>query len=599
MILEKLFDFAKNQMELPPGMYSEQKIRWVIDLNLDGTRNGQFVPWGGDTKANKRGEPIVVPFIGRTVGVKPKLLADSVEYVLGVGRPDSKPDRVADCHQQFKALIQKCSAIAQEPKLIAVQTFLNNWNPNQLSECLPDGFKIEKFDASENMTFRVDGVVLADARMKLKSIEQFWADYTSGADDGAKEPAPIMTCLITGEPSEVAQRMPVLIKGLIGGQPSGTALVSANSDPFTSYGLKNSLSSPISRDAAEKFAKALNHLLADEKTRLYVGSTAYVFWTRKKTEFDPIGFLKAPDSQAVKNLIESPMSGSQVHSDTDDQFYALSLSASMARSVVRDWLETTIPNVRENLKRWFIHQKMVDGYGAEGRSFSVYALAASAYRDPSKEMQPTVPTALIRHALGGGRLPEDLLVKMVRRNRAEQEVTYPRAVLIKLVLISQGKLNMIDMDALNLNPQLEPQENTAYQCGRLLAELEAIQRTAQGNTNATLVDRYYGAASSTPAKAFAPLMRGVQNHLSKLRKNSPGLYKLCDQHLEEIMSNFPEKKFPSTLAMREQAIFSLGYYHQRAANRAAIAKAKADKAEKAAEKATPNQLGSSIDSPSP
>ncbi len=589
MILEKLFDFANDseRMKLPPRMYGKQKIRWVINLNLDGTLQGKFVPWGGDTKANKRGNPIEVPFIGRTVGVKPKLLADSVEYVLGVGRLDSKPDRVADCHQQFKALIQKCSAIVQDPKLVAIQTFLDNWNPSQLAECLPDGFKIDKFDPSENMTFCVDGVILADSRERLKSIEQFWADYTSGDDDAEKEPAPIMTCLITGEPSEVAQRMPVLIKGLIGGQPSGTALVSANSDPFTSYGLKNSLSSPISRDAAEKFAKALNHLLADERTRLYVGSTAYVFWTRKKTEFDPIGFLKAPDSQSVKNLIESPMSGSQVHSNTDDQFYALSLSASMARSVVRDWLETTIPNVRENLKRWFIHQKMVDGYGAEGRSFSVYALAASAYRDPSKEMQPTVPTTLIRHALGGGRLPEDLLVKVVRRNRAEQEVTYPRAVLIKLVLISQGKLNMIDMDALNPNPQLEPQENVAYQCGRLLAELEAIQRTAQGNTNATLVDRYYGAASSTPAKAFAPLMRGVQNHLSKLRKNSPGLYKLCDQQLEEIMSNFPEKKFPSTLAMREQAIFSLGYYHQRAANRAAIAKAKADKAEKAAEKATP------------
>jgi CRISPR-associated protein Csd1 len=511
---------------------------------------------------------------------------DSAEYVLGVGRADSSVESVQERHQQFKALIQKCSEIAQEPKLVAVQTFLDNWNPDQLSECLPPGFKIDKFDASENITFRVDGTVIGDAKARLHNIEKFWADLTSGRSEAGKESDPIMTCLVTGEEASVAQRMPLLIKGLIGGMPSGTALVSADSNPFTSYGLKNSLSSPISRDAAEKFAKALNHLLADERTRLYVGSTAYVFWTRKKTEFDPIGFLKAPDPQAVKNLIESPMSGSQVYSDTDNQFYALSLSASMARSVVRDWLETTIPNVRDNLKKWFIHQKMVDGYGAEGRSLSVYALAASAYRDASKEMQPTVPTALIRHALSGGRLPDDLLVKVVRRNRAEQEVTYPRAVLIKLVLISQGKLNMTEMDALNLNSPLTPPENAAYHCGRLLAELEAIQKTAQGNINATLVDRYYGAASSTPAKAFAPLMRGVQTHLSKLRKNSPGLYKLCDQHLEEIMLNFHDNKFPSTLAMSDQAIFALGYYHQRAANRAAIAKAKADKAEKAAEKAT-------------
>jgi CRISPR-associated protein Csd1 len=590
MILEKLFEFATDteRMELPPVMYSEKKIRWLIDLDVEGRLLGKFIPWGGDTKETKRGQPTTVPHRGRS-GKKPPpiLLADTAEYVLAVGRTTSSLDDVQERHRQFKELIQKCNDSIQELKLLAILKFLDSWSPSELNNCLPDGFKPEKFDPSENITFRVDGVVVADAKAQQRSIENFWATCASGnSEEGGKEPDPIMTCLITGKDLPVAQRMPLLIKGLIGGQASGTALVSANSDPFTSYGLKNSLSSPISRDAAEKFAKALNHLLADERTRLYVGSTAYVFWTRKKTEFDPIGFLKAPDPQAVKNLIESPMLGSQVYSNTDDQFYALSLSASMARSVVRDWLETTIPRVRDNLKQWFIHQKMVDGYGAEGRSLSVYALAASAYRDASKEMQPTVPTALIRHALSGGRLPDDLLVKVVRRNRAEQEVTYPRAVLIKLVLISQGKLKMTEMDALNPDPQLEPPENAAYHCGRLLAELEAIQKTAQGNINATLVDRYYGAASSTPAKAFAPLMRGVQTHLSKLRKNSPGLYKLCDQHLEEIMLNFHDNKFPSTLAMSDQAIFALGYYHQRAANRAAIAKAKADKAEKAAEKTT-------------
>jgi CRISPR-associated protein Csd1 len=76
-------------------------------------------------------------------------------------------------------------------------------------------------------------------------------------------------------------------------------------------------------------------------------------------------------------------------------------------------------------------------------------------------------------------------------------------------------------------------------------------------------------------------MRGVQNHLSKLRKNSPGLHKLREEQLENIMLNFVDGTFPNTLSMSHQAIFALGYYHQRAANRAAITKAKADKAEKA------------------
>jgi CRISPR-associated protein Csd1 len=571
MILMQLKEFADTQMTLPPAMYAELKIRWLIDLDANGTLRGQLIPLGGDTKATKRGHPIVVPHVLRTVGIKPKLLADSGEYVLGIPRPESKSSRVAECHEQFKALIQQCADETQEPLLHAIATFLKQWNPERDRSTLP-----KAFDPSDNVTFQVNGVIPADAKAHLHHIQEFWANYTSQGDSDSKESAPIMTCLVTGQEAPVVQRMPVLIKGLIGGQPSGTALVSANSDPFTSYGLKNSLTSPISRDAAEKFAKALNHLLADERSRLYVGSTAYVFWTREKTEFDPIGFLKDPDPQAVKNLLESPMAGSQVHHLESDEFYALSLTASVARSVVRDWLETTIPQVQANLKRWFTHQKMVDAYGEFGRSLSVYALAASAYRDPSKEMQPTVPTALIRHALKGGRLPDDLLIKLVRRNRAEQDVTYPRAVFTKLVLISQGTLNMTDMDTLNLNPSLTGDDHAAYHCGRLLAELEAIQKSALGTVNASLVDRYYGAASSTPAKAFAPLMRGVQAHLSKLRKNAPGLYQVREEHLEEILSHFANGKFPDTLAVSRQAIFGLGYYHQRAANRA-IAKAKSAK----------------------
>jgi CRISPR-associated protein Csd1 len=583
MILTKLKDFAedKERMTLPPAMYAELKIRYLVDINLDGTLRGKFIPLGGDTKATKRGNPYTVPFVGRTVGIKPKLLADSAEYVLGISRPDSKPDRVAECHRQFKELICQCWEVTQDPKLQAIQIFLNSWEPSNLVNCLPAGFNLDKFDASDNITFQVDGEIVANSLSNNTNIEQFWAKLTSGEGDEVKDNSSMMTCLITGEEATVAQRMPLLIKGLIGGQPSGTALVSANSDPFTSYGLKNSLTSPISRDAAEKFAKALNYLLSDDRHRMYIGSTAYVFWTKEKTEFNPISFFKNPDIEDVKNLLASPFSASQMYGVESQDFYALSLTASMARSVVRDWLETTIDNVHGNLKQWFNHQKIVNNDGEIGKPLSIYALAASVYRDPGKEMQSTVPTALIRHALHGSRLADDLLVKLVRRNRAEQDITYPRAVFIKIILISQGKIAMSEMESLNLNPQLEGQEKAAYHCGRLLAELEAVQRSALGNINASLVDRYYGAASSTPAKAFSPLLRGVQSHLGKLRKNAPGINKLREEQLEEIMSHFNEGKLPNTLNVGSQAIFALGYYHQRAANRAAMNAAKAAKALKA------------------
>ena len=106
----------------------------------------------------------------------------------------------------------------------------------------------------------------------------------------------------------------------------------------------------------------------------------------------------------------------------------------------------------------------------------------------------------------------------------------------------------------------------AYHCGRLLAELEALQRAAIPGVKATLVDRYYGSASSTPAAVFGTLLSHAQAHIGKLRKGSGGAGPAIQRRMEEIMANL--NGFPNTLTLRQQAVFALGYYHQRAHDRA-------------------------------
>lgn len=56
-------------------------------------------------------------------------------------------------------------------------------------------------------------------------------------------------------------------------------------------------------------------------------------------------------------------------------------------------------------------------------------------------------------------------------------------------------------------------QDPAYLCGRLLAELNEIQRQALGQTNATVIDKFYGSASSAPASVFGNLLDNAQNHL--------------------------------------------------------------------------------------
>ena len=105
----------------------------------------------------------------------------------------------------------------------------------------------------------------------------------------------------------------------------------------------------------------------------------------------------------------------------------------------------------------------------------------------------------------------------------------------------------------------EIQSHRAYKCGRLLAVIERIQSAAIGNPNATLTDRYYGSASTTPASVFGVLLRMTQPHLSKLRKQNQGQAIALERALQDAMPD----RFPTTLSLTEQGLFALGYYHQR------------------------------------
>ena len=106
---------------------------------------------------------------------------------------------------------------------------------------------------------------------------------------------------------------------------------------------------------------------------------------------------------------------------------------------------------------------------------------------------------------------------------------------------------------------LDP-DNThpAYRLGRLFAVLEKAQEEASPGLNATIRDRYYGAASSTPVAVFTTLLRLKNAHLKKLNL---GRAQWFEKLLGEVLS--PVADFPAHLALPDQGRFALGYYHQR------------------------------------
>jgi CRISPR-associated protein Csd1 len=405
------------------------------------------------------------------------------------------------------------------------------------------------------MTFRVEDRIVIDN----PAVQAFWA--SANADPGART----MQCLVCGNRRPVLDRLQAKVKGIPGGQTAGTSLISANSTAFESYGLSASLVAPTCSGCGEGFTRGLNALLDSEQNRFASGGGVFVFWTREESEFNFFSALEDPDPAQVQALLESARTGRATDVD-DGPFYALSLSASGGRAVVRDWMDTTVGRARQHLAAWFERQRITSWSEEAPRYYGLRALALATVRE-ARDLPVTTPRTLVRAAFAGGPVPWDILSRAVRRNRAEQGVNRPRAALIKLALLSQSNDHqedyMVQLDSGNTDQ--------AYLCGRLLAVLERAQRAAIRNLTTTIVDRFYGTASTAPQSVFSRLIRGSRAHLSTLERDNRGAYNVIQTQLEEVMSGI--KGFPKTLNLEQQGMFALGYYHQRAGDQARMREA--------------------------
>ncbi len=574
MLLERLSNYFDRLGEAAPSMYEKVRIRWLIDVDSAGKLQG-FVPTSsGQAKGKDRGKEFFAPHLARSSGAVAKLLADTGEYVLGIAREKSQPARVAECQRLFVEEVAKCVETTAEPSVAAVLTFLRAWQAD--ASGVPS-----EFDPADVLTFRVDGVL----PIELASVRHYWAERVTPSGEGPEQTGKTMQCLICGQQRPAVKRLRFKIKGIPGGQTAGNALISANSSAFESYGLKASLIAPTCEECGEHFSKAVNALLEGEGTHLRIPPVVYIFWTRNEVAFNPARLLSNPDPDEIKALIESAWTGEAAAVDVQDTaFYATAFGASGSRVAVRDWIDTTVARAGSNLARYFALQRLVDWDGRPGKPLGLYALTASTVRDVARDLPAYVPQDLLHMALNGGPLSTDLMFRAVRRNRAEQSITRPRAALIKMVLLSQQSGFSQEDKMERLDPG---NQHPAYLCGRLMAVLEGVQRSALGDVGANVTARYFGTASSAPASVFGTLLRGAQNHLDRLRKTKKGTYEALERRLEEVTKGLPA--FPRVLTLEGQGLFSLGYYHQRAAERSDRAAALAAKAAKEAAQEESNQ----------
>jgi len=338
-------------------------------------------------------------------------------------------------------------------------------------------------------------------------------------------------------------------------------------DSFRSFGKDQSFNAPISEEAASAYTKGLNMLLAkDSQNKTYTGDSSIVFWSRAKANenFDlEENFAwyvsdspkDDPDRgvRAVKSLYDAMKSGHLPVFD-ENRFYILSLAPNAARIAIRFWRSGTVREFGTKILKHFDDIAIARGPNDPEHLNINRLLRATAFEYKMDNVPPNLSENLMTSILDGTPYPISLLHLCLRRVRAEMNVNYSRASIIKGYINRKGGNLSVALDRNNTN--------SGYLLGRLFAVLEKIQETANPGINSTIRDRFYGAASSSPVAVFPQLLRLKNHHLSKM--SNKALKTVYEKEIGEIMDGIVNN-LPSHLELEGQSHFAIGYYQQRQA----------------------------------
>ncbi|TPW32174.1 type I-C CRISPR-associated protein Cas8c/Csd1 [Martelella alba] len=569
-ILTSLVKAYDRLPDAPPIGYSSEKIGFAISLNEDGSVAYVIDLREGEGKKARPRQMLVPQAVKRTAGISPNFLWDKTSYVLGVTAGEGR--RTAEEHEAFVERHVTDIGDTDDIGLKAVLYFLKTW---KVESFLALGWPEDMLD--QNIVFVLESERLANIYLHDRpAVRALWSDLSAGSGQADE------ICLVSGKRGAVARLHPS-IKGVWGAQSSGAALVSFNLDAFRSYGHEQGENAPVSETAAFKYTTVLNRYLErDSGHRVQIGDASTVFWA------DAADLKRAEEAESLFTMFIEPERGEGSTADDDKaatrdieirlkrirdgaplaavepeladgvRFYVLGLAPNAARLSVRFFFADTFGVLTENYQR-FLADMRIDPPPPEGYPPLWRYLQETAVLGKRDNVPPNLAGEWMRAILSGTRYPLTLLSSVLMRIRADGHINARRVSMLKAVLIRNfNREAPVGLDSDNTNK--------GYLLGRLFAVYEQIQTAALGSrVNATVKDKFYGSASAQPRKAFALLESGSANHLSKIGKQKPGYKVNLEKTVAAIMEQMsPDNDpFPASLNAEEQALFGLGYYHQR------------------------------------
>lgn len=575
-MIKELADFGKRIRKGHDALKDEP-----IDIDLVINEDGSFNSFSIIERILRPAEAITAK------KGKARLLLDKAEEVLCYVSPRELKNAKGDKNQALKQVkrkhelfLAKLNQYAGLSILKPVFLFYNENKTNGVTLALQQFTEqVNEKEAEGNIAFRVNNTRLHEHNEVYAAIIEHFEIEQAELIKGDKK-----ACSVCGKSDfPIIDKPHGYIKSVPDGQEGKNVLVSYNEKAFESYGLVGNFNSSICTNCAKNYVEGLNYLLTNgyvkgvskHTNRKNLGTdTAVVFWTREPENLDEMDWFEKPDAGRVANLIEKVANAKNITATNfqPNQFYSLTLSGAAARIAIRDWIEISLGQFRQNIAQWFDDVKIMY-YDADFKELKHFypALNQLSWACNRKEAKDDPTASRVAKYLWAcaikNQAPPLWILPIVLKRIAHNETTTKgksvntftnaRASLIKLIL------NRNNYGGTKMKETLDF-ENTApaYLCGRLFSLIEGIQRAALGkNVNAGVRERFFAAASTSPSPAFGRLLRNMQNHLTKVRQEKPGLAVILDTEVTNLCAKI--NGFPLILNLEQQGQFALGYYHQK------------------------------------
>jgi CRISPR-associated protein Csd1 len=575
MILQALKEYydrkaADPESGIAPLGWKWKEIPFLVVIDIQG-RFLRFEDTRETLEKKLRKKSFLVPSLGEAKGngIKANLFWENAEYMFGIPmRENSKPERVAEQHAAFKRKIHSLPVPQNQCTVVeAVKRFTDHLDTVAFTND-PQWPAVKELNQPLLLAVNGIGAVTDDAGVR-EAVQQASREQLTGEKG---------LCLVTGD-AEIITLLEDTISGVQGASTMGAHLVAVNNKitggsnagqtpAFASFFKEQGANSPIGKTASLAYTTALNTLLAkDSRQKMQVGDATTVFWADKATQMEEsfIDFWAEPPkddpdrlASAVRALFESVETGAFVATENNTRFHVLGLAPNAARIAIRFWHTSTIPELARNIRAYFEDLRIVHG-PRDQEDLSLWRLLVStAVQGKTENINPNLAGQVMRSILEGLPFPAALLQAAVIRIKAERDVSYPRAKLVKGCLNRKSRTQPNPQERMLTMSLDKENTNVGYCLGRLFAVLEKIQQEANPGINATIRDKFYAAASSAPSTVFGNLMRLKNYNLSKLESTGRRIWfeKLIGEIVDKVST------FPAHLKLDDQGRFAIGYYHQ-------------------------------------